>query len=160
MRFRTRRQGALDRQIEIGIGHHDERVLPAELQARVWRLRPHSSPMRAPTALEPVKPTLRIEPSSIARSEPGERRGSVGQHHVEDTLGHARMQDQLRERLGDRRRVLRRLRTTVLQSSAGTMYQEGTATGKFPAVMIALGPTGVRNVNSCLSGSSLGTIKP
>ena len=51
--------------------------------------------------------------------------------------------------------------TTVLpHNSAGTMYQEGTATGKFPAVMIALGPTGVRNVNSCLSGSSLGTVMP
>ena len=40
------------------------------------------------------------------------------------------------------------------------MYQEGTATGKFPAVMIAATPTGTRNVNSCLSGISEGTVCP
>ena len=51
--------------------------------------------------------------------------------------------------------------TTVLPaSSAGTMYQDGTATGKLPAVMIAIVPTGLRNVNSCLSGISLGTVCP
>ena len=40
------------------------------------------------------------------------------------------------------------------------MYQEGTATGKFPAVMMAATPTGLRNVKSCLSGISLGTVMP
>ena len=51
--------------------------------------------------------------------------------------------------------------TTVLpQSSAGTRYQAGTATGKLPAVIIATTPTGMRNVNSCLSGISLGTVWP
>ena len=51
--------------------------------------------------------------------------------------------------------------TTVLPaSSAGTMYQDGTATGKLPAVMTATAPTGLRKVNSCLSGISLGTVCP
>ncbi len=51
--------------------------------------------------------------------------------------------------------------TTVFpQSSAGTRYQEGTATGKFPAVTIAATPIGARNVNSCLSGISDGTVCP
>ncbi len=40
------------------------------------------------------------------------------------------------------------------------MYQDGTATGKFPAVMTATTPTGSRNVNSCLSGISDGTVCP
>ncbi len=40
------------------------------------------------------------------------------------------------------------------------MYQDGTAAGKFAAVMTAATPTGVRNVNSCLSGISLGTVCP
>ena len=40
------------------------------------------------------------------------------------------------------------------------MYQEGTATGKFPAVTIVATPIGMRNVNSCLSGSSEGTVMP
>ena len=44
--------------------------------------------------------------------------------------------------------------------SAGTRYHDGTATGKFPAVTIAATPTGLRNVNSCLSGSSDGTVIP
>ena len=50
--------------------------------------------------------------------------------------------------------------TALPHSSAGTRYQDGTATGKLPAVMIAATPTGLRNVNSCLSGSSLGTVWP
>jgi hypothetical protein len=45
-------------------------------------------------------------------------------------------------------------------NSAGTRYQDGTATGKLPAVMIAATPTGTRNVNSCLSRISLGTVWP
>ena len=40
------------------------------------------------------------------------------------------------------------------------MYQEGTATGKFPAVTMAATPTGLRKVKSCLSGISLGTVMP
>ena len=40
------------------------------------------------------------------------------------------------------------------------MYHDGTATGKFPAVMIAATPTGARKVKSCLSGISLGTVCP
>ena len=50
--------------------------------------------------------------------------------------------------------------TALPHSKAGTRYQDGTATGKLPAVMIAATPTGLRNVNSCLSGSSLGTVWP
>ena len=43
---------------------------------------------------------------------------------------------------------------------AGTRYQDGTATGKLPAVMIAATPTGTRKVKSCLSGISDGTVCP
>src|SRR5215210_3851526 len=43
---------------------------------------------------------------------------------------------------------------------AGTRYQEGTATGKLPAVITAATPTGTRKVNSCLSGISDGTVWP
>ncbi len=50
--------------------------------------------------------------------------------------------------------------TALPQSSAGTRYQDGTATGKLPAVTMAATPTGVRNVNSCLSGISEGTVCP
>ena len=51
--------------------------------------------------------------------------------------------------------------TTVLPaSSAGARYHDGTATGKFPAVTTTATPTGLRKVNSCLSGISLGTVSP
>ena len=50
--------------------------------------------------------------------------------------------------------------TALPQSNAGTRYHDGTATGKFPAVTMAATPTGVRNVNSCLSGISEGTVWP
>jgi hypothetical protein len=50
--------------------------------------------------------------------------------------------------------------TAFPQRSAGTMYQDGTAAGKLAAVTTAATPTGVRNVNSCLSGISLGTVCP
>ena len=40
------------------------------------------------------------------------------------------------------------------------MYQDGTATGKLPAVTTATAPTGRRKVNSCLSPISLGTVCP
>ena len=50
--------------------------------------------------------------------------------------------------------------TAFPHSRAGTRYQEGTATGKLPAVTIAATPTGVRNVKSCLSGISDGTVCP
>jgi hypothetical protein len=46
------------------------------------------------------------------------------------------------------------------QRIAGTRYHDGTAPGKLPAVMIAATPTGIRNVNSCLSGISEGTVWP
>jgi hypothetical protein len=50
--------------------------------------------------------------------------------------------------------------TALPHRIAGTRYHAGTATGKLPAVMIAATPTGVRNVNSCLSGISDGTVWP
>ena len=50
--------------------------------------------------------------------------------------------------------------TALPHRSAGTRYQDGTATGKLPAVTMAATPTGLRNVNSCLSGISLGTVWP
>ena len=50
--------------------------------------------------------------------------------------------------------------TALPHSSAGASYHDGTATGKFPAVTMAATPTGLRNVKSCLSGSSLGIVMP
>ncbi len=117
--------------------------------------------MRAPTALDPVKPTFRIEPSSIARSSPANVEGPSASTMWKTPSGMPACRISCANASAIAGVYSAGFHTTVLpQSSAGTIYQEGTATGKFPAVMIELGPTGVRNVKSCLSGSSLGTVMP
>jgi hypothetical protein len=50
--------------------------------------------------------------------------------------------------------------TALPHSRAGTRYHDGTATGKFPAVITAATPTGTRKVNRFLSGISDGTVCP
>ena len=94
--------------------------------------------------------------------DPVEGRRPVGVHHLQHVAGHAAVPEQLARGLRRRRAAdSDGFHTTALpHSSAGTMYQDGTAAGKFAAVMTAATPTGVRNVNSCLSGISLGTVCP
>jgi hypothetical protein len=53
------------------------------------------------------------------------------------------------------------LNTTVLpQTSAGTIFHEGIAMGKFQGVMIAQTPSGCRTDIANLSRSSEGTVCP
>ena len=76
---------------------------------------------------------------------------------LEHAGGEPGVQEQLRERVGDRRRVLGRLPDHgVAAQQRRHEVPVGTATGKLPAVTIAAVPTGMRKVNSCLSGSSMG----
>ena len=48
--------------------------------------------------------------------------------------------------------------TEFPERSAGTMYQDGTAVGKFPAVITKTFPTGILKVNRFLFCISLGTV--
>ena len=132
--------------------------LPPSSRQAVCRCRPVSSPIARPTAVEPVKPTLSIRPVLERLLQPVERGRAVGVHDVEHAVGQpAAADEQLVERVRARRRRTRPAsrRRCCRTSSAGTMYQDGTATGKLPAVITATVPTGLRNVNSCLSGISL-----
>ncbi len=53
------------------------------------------------------------------------------------------------------------LNTTVLpQTSAGTIFQDGIAIGKFHGVMTPTTPIGIRTDMSNLSGSSDGVVWP
>ena len=128
--------------------------LPPSSRHGDCRWRPHSSPISAPTALEPVKPTLSTRPRSSACSRPGERLRAVGQHEVEHAVGQRRRAG----RAGPApRRARARTRpastpTALPHSSAGTRYHDGTATGKLPAVMIAATPTGVAEGEQLLVG--------
>ena len=136
--------------------------LPPSSRQADCRCRPVSSPIRAPTSLEPVKPTLSTRPASSACSSPAKVCLPVGVDHVEHPVGSPPpRQNSSWKAAAAAAEYSAGFHTTALpHSSAGTMYQDGTATGKFPAVITATTPTGLRNVNSCLSGISLGTVWP
>ena len=78
---------------------------PSSRQA-AWPLRPVSSPIREPTADDPVKPTLSTSFSSSARSRPSNARGAVRLHEVQHAVGQAARDEQARQRVARRRRVL------------------------------------------------------
>ena len=63
-------QRALDGEVEVGVVHHHERVLAAELEARALEVATAELADLEPTALEPVKPTLSTSRCSSARSSP------------------------------------------------------------------------------------------
>ena len=53
------------------------------------------------------------------------------------------------------------LKTTVFpQTSAGTIFQDGMAIGKFHGVITPMTPTGMRTLMLNLSGSSDGVVCP
>src|SRR6266540_533030 len=126
-----------------------------------WKCRPHSSPIRRPTSVEPVNPTLSTSPSSMARSNPVNAVGPSASTMLKPPSGNPAWRISWANASAVAGVYSAGFHTTAFpHSSAGTMYQDGTATGKFPAVMITETPTGARNVNSCLSGSSDGTVCP
>ena len=135
--------------------------LPPSSRHGVCRCRPASSPMRRPTWLEPVNPILSTTPSSSARSKPANVCSPSASTRLHTPSGTPACNSSWVNASAVAGVYSAGFHTTALpHTSAGTMYQEGTATGKFPAVTIAATPTGVRNVNSCLSGISLGTVWP
>src|SRR5882757_8970181 len=135
--------------------------LPPSSRHGDCRCRPHISPMRAPTALEPVNPTLSTSPASSDCSRPSEVVGPSAYTRLSAPAGTPARQASSASARALAAAYSAGFHTTVLpQSSAGTRYQDGTATGKLPAVTTATTPTGLRNVNSCLSGISLGTVSP
>ena len=93
--------------------------------------------------------------------EAGERLRAVGEHHLEHPGGDPAAEHELREGVGHGRRVLGRLPHHGVAAQQRRDEVPGRDRhGKFPAVTIAAVPTGTRNVNSCLSGISLGTVWP
>src|SRR5436190_1298682 len=51
--------------------------LPPSSRQGDWRCRPHSSPIRRPTSVEPVNPTLSTSPRSSASASPQEEVAGV-----------------------------------------------------------------------------------
>ena len=155
-------QRALDGQVEVGVGHHDQRVLAAQLEAGRLQVAPAQLADARADVGRAGEADLVDQPLVERPLEPRERR-----------LGRRTARGSARRRAGPPARKSSAsaspsagaysagFQTTALpHSSAGTRYHDGTATGKLPAVMIAATPTGSRNVKSCLSGISLGTVWP
>ena len=99
----------LDGEVEVGVGHHDERVLPTQLEAR--RLQVPAAELADPPADVggAGEPDL-VDQMLVERLlEPRERLRTVGEHHVERAVGESGVQEQLCERLGRGGGVLGRL---------------------------------------------------
>ena len=125
----------------------------------MWR--PQSAPISEPTAEEPVKPTLSTSRSPSARSSPANVAGPSAWTRLSTPAGTPPAVKICVIADAIAAEYSAGFQTTALpHSSAGTRYQDGTAPGKLPAVMIAATPTGTRNVKSCLSGISDGTVWP
>ena len=76
---------------------------------------------------------------------------------VDDARRHARLDQQLDEALAERGVSVAGLKTTVLpQTSAGTIFQDGIAIGKFQGVITPTTPIGMRTLMLNLSRSSDG----
>ena len=108
--------------------------LPPSSRQAVCRCRPVSAPISAADRRGPGEPDLVDQPLLQRRRQPGERRLAVGVHHVEHAVGQpAAAHEQLVERRPSAAEYSAGFQTTVLPASrAGTMYQDGTATGKLP----------------------------
>ncbi len=108
-----------------------------------------------------MKPTLSTRPSSSARERPAKVCSPSASTRLSTPSGMPPCRNSCASASPSAGAYSAGFHTTVLpHSSAGTRYQDGTATGKLPAVMIAATPTGTRKVKSCLSGISLGTVWP
>jgi hypothetical protein len=101
--------------------------------------------MRTPTADDPVNPILSTTPCSSAERSPS-KANRPSHTTVRSTPSGSPPRWNSSVNAAAMAGVYSAgFQTTVLpHSSAGTRYQDGTATGKFPAVMIAATPTGVR----------------
>src|SRR5689334_9524424 len=135
--------------------------LPPSSRQGFCRWRPQSSPRRLPTSLEPVKPTLSTSPASSACSRPSNAVGPSHCTRFSTPSGRPPWRKSWVRASPSAGAYSAGFQTTALpHRSAGTRYQDGTATGKLPAVTIAATPTGLRKVKSCLSDISDGTVCP
>ena len=115
--------------------------LPPSSRQGLCRCRPASSPMRAPTAVEPVKPILSSVPACSACSSPPKVAGPSANTMFSTPSGRPAAWISSNSAIAEAAAYSAGFQTTVLpQTSAGTRYQDGTATGKFPAVTIGRGP--------------------
>ena len=150
----------VDGEVEVGVVHDDDRVLAAELEVHVLERRPPPpSSTSTPVSREPVSVITRTSGWRTSRS-PTVLAAAVDD--VDDARRDARLGQQLDEALRERAACRSAgLRTTVLpQTSAGTIFQDGIAIGKFHGVIAPTTPIGMRTLMFHLSRSSDGVVWP
>ncbi len=102
-----------------------------------------SSPIRRPTAVEPVKPTFCTRPCSSTVSSASYVVTPSATTVTRTSAGTPPAWNSEVSAWAIAGETSAGFHTTLLpHSSAGTRYQDGTAAGKFPAVMISAVPTG------------------
>ena len=122
---------------------------------------PASSPSLRPTAVDPVNPILSTYPASKAASRPAKVVSPLAITTRRTSFGTPPACNSSVIAIAIAPACSAGFHTTELPvSNAGMKYQDGTAAGKFAAVMIITAPTGFRKVNNCLSGISLGMVWP
>ena len=102
-------QRALDREVDVGVVHHDHRVLAAELQARRLQVAAAQLADLGADRARAGEADLVDEPLLQRALEARERLGAFGLDEVEHAGGHAAGEEQLGQRVAERRRVLGRL---------------------------------------------------
>ena len=102
-------QGTLHREVDVCVGHDDQRVLSAELEARALQMTAGQLADRATDRRRPREPHLLDQAFVEGQLEPLERRRAVSEDELEHSLGDAAVTEQLEHRLGDRGRGLSRL---------------------------------------------------
>ncbi len=102
-------QGALDGQVDVGVVHHDHRVLAAELQARRLQVAPTQAADLATDRARAGETDL-VEQTLLQRGlQAGEGVRARGLDDVQDATGHAAGVEELRQRVTERGAVLGRL---------------------------------------------------
>ena len=103
-------QRALDREVDVGVVHHDHRVLAAELQARRLQV---AAAQRADLGADRARAReADLVDEALARAPargPSNVVFAVGLDEVEHAAGHAAGVEEPRQRVAERRRVLGRL---------------------------------------------------
>jgi hypothetical protein len=124
---------ALDGEVEVGVGHHDERVLAAELQARGLEVSAAELADLLAHLEEPVKPTLSTRPSSSAPSRPSKAAWPSHWTTFRTPSGRPPAWKSFARASPTAGEYSAGFQTTVLpQVSAGIRYHEGHGHGEVP----------------------------
>ena len=102
-------QRALHGQVQVGVGHDHQRVLAAQLQARVLQMAPAQLADLRSHGAGAGEADLVHQPLVQRLLQPLERGRALGDHGVQHAVGQAAGLEQAGQRLADLRRVLGRL---------------------------------------------------